>query len=457
MFKKIKNIAMKGGYRLALSKGADCPECGKKLHLPARMPEGGMDAVISCHHCGWSDSFSGLFSLSRGDHLGAKQSKPEETKILESVDGDRYTWLMPAKRRPNFMLFFSALWLLFIGFFTGVMVFGNPTDSSTGEPLGWWVYLFLVPFWAVGLGLAYVGLRQAFTELILRVDGREVTLLRKFFGRVWGKSIARDDVGTVSLKEAYRQNESPVYHVFVDNKNGKDIKFGSGLNHDEKRWMLGQLKVVLGQAVATVAADGTVSSLAGMELDEYQGKGLEIKRVGRDGFRVKRRYGCGKWLITAGLFALVVAGVIFMKTVGEFSDDSGGEGVRWFLFNLFDYAGLIAVLVIVMVAAGVIAGGVWALGRVVVSEFGPDALTVTTRWRHNRKRQRYERSLFRKVRRSNSGHVNNDPRYRVVLIGTKKSVTVCGFENEEVSLLLKAWLEHWMREGIPANDVMHGR
>lgn len=443
MFAKIKDVAVAGGYHLMRSKGVNCPDCERKLDLPADMPEGGMDAVISCQHCGWSDSFSGLFSLSRGDHLAPKHSKPAGCCILESVDGETHTWMIPAKKRFNFLLLFAAIWLLFVGVFTAAIAFGNPTDSATGEPPDGWGYLFLLPFWVAGLGVAYAGLRMSFTELILRVDGEKVTLLRKFFGKVWGKSIARDDVGTVSLKVAYRKNNSPVYHIYVENGNGKDIKFGSNLEQDEKRWMLGQLQDVLGK--------GAVPLLAGGRLAEHESKGLEIVRVGHDSFRVKNKCLYGKRLIAGGLLALVVGGIIISQTMDWGSVDKDGGGVFRYVFNLFDLVSLLAVLFVVITAVGAIVWGIRMHGRVVDYEFNPHSLTVTTRWRQTQKKQRHEKNAFHKVKRTNSGSVNDAPRYRVVLVGKQNSVTVCSFEDNEASSLLVAWLEQWLAEDTQAD------
>ena len=187
MFNKIKNLAMQSGYRLLRAKGANCPECKYKLNLPAQIPDDGMDTMLTCSQCGWSDSLSGLFSLTRGDHLSAKTTKPDGCKILESVEMGTHTWLIPAKKRLNFLMFFSAFWLFATGFVVIGSLFGKVTDTSTGESVTGWGYLFFMPFLLVGLIAAYIGLRLAFTELILRVDGDKITLLRRFFGRVWGE------------------------------------------------------------------------------------------------------------------------------------------------------------------------------------------------------------------------------------------------------------------------------
>ena len=235
------------------------------------------------------------------------------------------------------------------------------------------------------------------------------------------------DFGGVSLAEAYRQNDSPVYQIEITNDKGKNIKFGSSLKHDEKRWLLGQLESVL-DPVTDVEILGEVA-----RLDEYQSKGLEIKRVGDQDFRVTKNYLCGKWLILGGLFMMLVAGFIFVQTWSSSLHSSDGSGPLWFLFHLFDYVGLLATLVAAIVAAGVMAGGFWATGRVVVSEFNSDGVTVTTKWRQSRHKKRFSKEAFHKVKRSSSGHVNNEPRYRVTLVGNKKNLTVCGFANDEAS------------------------
>jgi len=46
------------------------------------------------------------------------------------------------------------------------------------------------------------------------------------------------------LEESYRQNEQPVYRLGIEAPEGK-AKFGTQLDDEEKRWLLGEINAAL--------------------------------------------------------------------------------------------------------------------------------------------------------------------------------------------------------------------
>ena len=217
MFKKLISLASEKAYELLKKRGASCPDCAKPLTLPDHLPEAGYKSTIKCTHCSWMGSIGSLHRSSDDDH-SAIQSKPSDSNIRESIGIQKATWLIPAKKKFNFLMFFGAIWITMISFATYGMITGGVNMEGGGEAPPWVAGLFLVPFWGVGLVVGYIGLRMAYTELLVRVDQSDVVLTRKFFKRIWDKSIPREHVGRVHLSESHKQNESSVYLIEIENE-----------------------------------------------------------------------------------------------------------------------------------------------------------------------------------------------------------------------------------------------
>ena len=449
MFKKLADFASKKGYELLKKRGAHCPECGRPLSLPRELPEDGFKSTIKCHACSWMGSIGGLNRSPDSDQASdggrVDRIKPADSKIKEVIGIQKATWLIPAKKGFNFLMFFAAFWLSIVSFITFGLIAGSVDMEGGGDLPSWAGGLFLIPFWLIGLGVGYVGLRMAYTELLIRVDQDAVVLTRKFFNRMWDKSIPREHVGKVDLGVAYRQNERPVYQIEIMANEGAGIKFGSNLSDDDKQWMLGGLRNFLkGPEVneyggAMAVAGGAVLS----DAVEVESKTLKIERVGHVGFRITRIYRAGPWFLGIGL-AVVVGMVIALVFQWEDFDGDRSSGIGFFFELLFTAVPFLMTLIGLLVGVGLLAGGYWAMGRKKVFEFSDSGLVLTTHWRSNRKQKKFPRSEFRKVNKKNSGHVNNDPRYKVVLISDRQTLAVCDYENEEVADAVQAWLGDWV-------------
>jgi len=289
--------------------------------------------------------------------------------------------------------------------------------------------------------MGYIGLRTAYTELLIRVDQKSVVLTRKFFNRMWDKSIPREQLGKVHLSVAYRQNESPVYQVEIDNHDGKNIKFWSSLSQYEKKWVLGGLRDFL-----EVGSQGEESDFQGSERKdavEVESKTLKIEKVGHVGFRVTRMYRAGPWLLGIG-FVVVVGTMIGLFIQWHDFDHDRSSGVGYFIDLMFTAVPFLMTFIGLLIGIGMLAGGYWALGRRKVYEFNEDGLTLTVKWRGDRKREKFSRNEFRQVSQKNSGHVNNEPRYKVSLIGDRQTLAICDYENEEVATAVQTWLLDWL-------------
>ncbi|GEM_PF-4728524 len=446
MFKKLAHFASEKGYQLLLKRGTPCPECGNPLNLPQSLPEAGFKSTIKCRHCSWMGSIGGLNrssddEMSSGEGCQKVYPKPSDSQIREVIGIQKATWLIPAKKGVNFLMFFAAFWLSIVSFITFGMITGSVDMEGGGDLPVWAGGLFLIPFWLIGLGVGYLGLRMAYTELLIRVDQDAVILTRKFFNRMWDKTIPREQVGKVHLSVAYRQNESPVYQVEVDNNDGKHIKFGNSLSQDEKKWVLGGLRDFL-----EVGSQGEESDFQGsgrMESVEVGSKTLKVEKVGHVGFRVTRIYRAGPWFLGIGL--IVVVGTLIGLCIQwqDFEHDAS-SGIGYFFDLIFTAVPFLMTLIGLLIGIGMMAGGYWAQGRRKVFEFNKAGLTLTVQWRGDRNRKKFSRDEFRQVSQKGSGHVNNEPRYKVSLIGDRQTLVICDYENEEVASAVHAWLLDWL-------------
>jgi hypothetical protein len=441
----MKRKAMRSGYALLRKKGANCPECGKALHLPREMPEG--DDVLQCTSCSWSGGMMDL--IPSGNDWGELSSQPAGSKIVKSEIAEGVRWLMPASKRPNFLCFFALIWLGFISF----MSFGALFGEVEGDEPTWILFLFFIPFWLVGIGVAYAGLRMMLMESILLVNAEEVQLMQKLFGKVKLKKLKRADVKRVERYTAYKQNERPVYGIRVVTDGKEKLAFGSRLKEDDKRWLLSELREVLmpkmetsRPVVSSAAGYGGAMQIASYDsLDEIVEKGLKLKRVGHDSFRLEREHKSGGWFLLGGLVGCVVSGFLFFSSYQSL--DFIDEG-----FDFFDLLGALLsavpfIMALVFGAMGI--GAFFAakhfMGLVERFEFSPDELLVKKGKRgHRGKETRYSKDTFHSVSSRNAGHVNNDPRYSVSLKGRNKRVSLVGFVKQDTADHLVSWLDVWL-------------
>jgi len=244
MFKKIVSSAKESGCQKLRERGVNCPECGSALRMPDHLPEAEFQMTLKCESCTWMGTLASLRSAGGNDYTPLAM-KPGDSRIKEVLGEERATWLIPAKKKMNFLMVFALIWLVMSSFgFVGVLMEFLKSENGGDE----WIGVLMLGFFVlIGLGVGYGGLRMAYTELLIRVGVDEVVLTRKFFKKMWDKKIPRELVGKVWMSEAYRQNDRPVYQIEIENEdaNGKNLKFGSSLSHDEKRWVLGGLREML--------------------------------------------------------------------------------------------------------------------------------------------------------------------------------------------------------------------
>ena len=108
--------------------------------------------------------------------------------------------------------------------------------------------------------------------------------------------------------------------------------------------------------------------------------------------------------------------------------------------RLFSAGSLIGGTIASLIGLVIGAIGISFLGGSEVFEFGDHELIWNKRKRgQSVKKKRYNRSSFTGVKRSNSGTVNNQPRYKVIVTGDKPAIVV-SFVSADVADELEQWI-----------------
>ncbi|TYQ23589.1 serine/threonine protein kinase [Pseudanabaena sp. UWO311] len=104
--------------------------------------------------------------------------------------------------------------------------------------------LFSIPFWIVGIGIAYTGLSIVFGKVCLIIREHTFSIDWDILGvkrHVQGKT---QDLRQIELKSSYKVNNQPVMELSL-NQGIYAHKFGSGLSRPEKEWLLQEINAFL--------------------------------------------------------------------------------------------------------------------------------------------------------------------------------------------------------------------
>jgi eukaryotic-like serine/threonine-protein kinase len=100
--------------------------------------------------------------------------------------------------------------------------------------------LFSIPFWIIGIGMAYAGLSIVFGKVCLVISDHTFSVDWEVLGfkrHVQGKT---QDLRQVELKSSYEVNNQPVMELRL-NQGIYVHKFGLGLSRPEKEWLMQEI------------------------------------------------------------------------------------------------------------------------------------------------------------------------------------------------------------------------
>lgn len=125
--------------------------------------------------------------------------------------------------------------LTFAIFWNGFLVVWTLGASRAG-----FFALFSIPFWIIGIGMAYAALSTVFGKVRLIIGDRSFSIDWDILGvkrRIYGKT---QDLRQIELKSAYEVNNQPVMQLCL-NQGVYAHKFGSGLSRVEKEWLMQEI------------------------------------------------------------------------------------------------------------------------------------------------------------------------------------------------------------------------
>lgn len=160
-----------------------------------------------------------------------KRSMPEKFNLNRLADGIEinYRWL---GKQHTGLLFFAIIWNAFIGFFTFFMFVGMMSEGS----FEFMILCFLVPFYAVGIGMAYYVLAGYLNQTSITIRGNGIETLHTPIPMLGVTNLTADRRAIKQVyctrRVAYTSNDVPVYvfDIHYVKKGGDDYKLIKGLD-----------------------------------------------------------------------------------------------------------------------------------------------------------------------------------------------------------------------------------
>jgi serine/threonine protein kinase len=161
---------------------------------------------------------------------------PSGSKIDFFSDEDTCEIIIPPGKGGGDLIsgFFVKLWNGAIFFFTIIIlsVFFLKGPLFRTIPF----ILFLVPFWAVGIGLGYNAFFNRFGNTKIVLNRNKNGFIEKSLFSKKEKSFETSDISGCDMEIAYRNNNMPVYQCRLITPN-QSYAFGQKLTNDEKKWI----------------------------------------------------------------------------------------------------------------------------------------------------------------------------------------------------------------------------
>lgn len=431
LFGKITSKAM--GF--ALNRKIECPGCQKMVFPQVHHDAEGGIADVVCPDCGDRSDVETWLGQMR-DRLEPLAIKPEPCGIEESYHQGEYRWQISGSKRPNFFWFFALFWNGIAWSMTALMgygmFFGTPTQDVKNQPwLLWAMPLFMLPFLAVGIGVLYAALATSFQQMIFVVGLRDITITKNLFGWKRTKSFPKSEICDALLASAYQKNHKPVYGIQLMRRAGKAISLGISRPHQEKRWLLHQLRKALSLECVEAAVERDSAAVGSSSMPAYESSFLTVTpRL--DGFTFTSKSSLGAVLLALGAGFFVI-GCVFVVMISR-------EAMPLFPFAFVSPVGM--VIGLAMFGYGLVSKKTthhYALLADQASvEIRRSGETVKTR--------RFMRSDFAKVDMREVGQVNGQSRYTVTLKG-KKVWKLCSFMPHDDAEALALRASQWLAQG----------
>jgi hypothetical protein len=402
MLKGLANTLERQSLKSALAKGVlACPQCGAPF---AGHPTDPAEVLTcgSCRHFGSAAEWA-TKNLSPG-RIGRAGSPPAGTRIQRETIGSATVWDIPPSGKSGGLVGFGWVWTTFIAVFTSFvlygLLFGTPSKNN-GPFAELFVFLFLIPFWAVGIGLLYAGYRMKNARHRVVIDGDKVTLTREWRGNAKKSSLPLAGLKTIEQTVFYSKNYTPVYGIELKGKDGK-LRFGSSLEEAEKAWLVAEFKEAVWPAPKRETPDGKASA----------------EPIRQESFSIllpRSNMLAGSVIATLMGTAFVGFAVFVIKADLVIRTIFGGMGA---LVSLFSLAGIVSHF------------------RNRDTEQRLEGTRTHLILRKTRKgltlsEQTFPRESFLDIRATQTGHVNHQPRFKIELLAGGRSTALAKWLKPE--------------------------
>jgi eukaryotic-like serine/threonine-protein kinase len=160
---------------------------------------------------------------------------PPGSLVTYSSDKNHLEITIPAGTGGNGgMGAFALIWNAFIFVFSAVMISSGFGAQSLAPFLPF--FLFLIPFWGIGIGIGYAALFNRFGKTSVHLErDRAGTVVKEFIIKR-SKVFDTEHVSECEISVAYTSNNSPVYQCKLVTPR-KGFSFGQKLSNAEKKWI----------------------------------------------------------------------------------------------------------------------------------------------------------------------------------------------------------------------------
>jgi predicted RNA-binding Zn-ribbon protein involved in translation (DUF1610 family) len=231
-----------------------CPKCGAQFkpfadHHFTRFSE--IMGRFPCPKCGHQFGI-GEDAKSRReearDNPAGPLKQPAGSRIERRVpSADELLFYIPPAGTGGFFIIFGAIWSAFMLPFLFLLVIAGGSADQPPPPLG--MKIFIGVFGAIGLCMIYAGIRQKYASHLLYLSSELIRMQRLLLFRST-YSLQPADVRHVKLVEFYSQNDRKVCGIEIG-AGPRQIRFGSALQDDEKKWLTWEIRNFLRQHGAT--------------------------------------------------------------------------------------------------------------------------------------------------------------------------------------------------------------
>lgn len=207
-----------------------CPTC----QIPIAIEDVHMSGNRAlCRQCGQFYAIDEL--LAAQEELNALNYKPKSIRVVKSTRGTSLHF-RHKKTMGLFTSIFAIGFTVLPGTFLYIMLSGttyevNGVPTTGVDTAG---LLFLIPFFAIGLGAMFVTLYLLFGTTRVDLESTQGKVTKSLFGfqRIKRFNINENMHASVGVWATNNSNTSPTYRLEVEH-DGKTIKLGSGLKKED--------------------------------------------------------------------------------------------------------------------------------------------------------------------------------------------------------------------------------